>query len=272
MAKAYVDTTVLTDALLKVGPLNAAATAAIQSFTETQLPVYAIKEFKAGPLTHFVYFHNKLVETNSYVTALQSLARLAATPQRAKLATSIEALATAENDIAAELSQEVQSKYGASSEPDRVQCDVHRLALKRRIFNSWRNRRGVTTSIVLPLSCYAETGPVESRNGLIGLPNRVCPKGADCCLRAELIKEPDALQKLRNAIDSQDPKRENQKRAQVLRKLKRTPDRPISDNECRNLGDAVFAFFAPADAKILTTNVKDHEPLAQALGKSVQKP
>jgi hypothetical protein len=38
------------------------------------------------------------------------------------------------------------------------------------------------------------------------------------------------------------------------------------------LGDAVFALLAPHDFVILTTNLKDHEPLASALGKTAQLP
>jgi hypothetical protein len=41
---------------------------------------------------------------------------------------------------------------------------------------------------------------------------------------------------------------------------------------CRSLGDAIFAFFAPDDCIIVTTNLKDHEPLARALNKSATRP
>ncbi len=47
---------------------------------------------------------------------------------------------------------------------------------------------------------------------------------------------------------------------------------PGDEKTCRSLGDAIFAFFAPADAAILTTNERDHRPLAAALGKSVDTP
>jgi hypothetical protein len=48
--------------------------------------------------------------------------------------------------------------------------------------------------------------------------------------------------------------------------------RPLDNSKCRSLGDAVFAFLAPVDSVILTTNIKDHRPLAQALGKSAVSP
>lgn len=52
----------------------------------------------------------------------------------------------------------------------------------------------------------------------------------------------------------------------------RNPKRPIEDKDCRSLGDAVFAFLAPDGATILTTNERDHKPLAEALGKKVETP
>lgn len=271
MAKAYVDTTILTDVLLKIGSLHEAAKSAIGRYAETQLPVYAIKEFKAGPLTHFVYMHNKLVQTGSFTETLGALARLSTTLQRNKISTAIEALKTASDDIASHTDPELQKKYAETAGIDATQCDVYRLVLKRRIFKAWRDRRNVTTSMVLPLSCYEETAPSEKR-GLIDIRPRICPKDVDCCLRQELIERPDDLKKLRAAVGAQPEKPENQKRMQALRHLIRTPRRPIGDKECRNLGDAIFAFFAPSDAAILTTNERDHRPLAEALGKKVDTP
>jgi hypothetical protein len=42
--------------------------------------------------------------------------------------------------------------------------------------------------------------------------------------------------------------------------------------DCQALGDAYFAFFAPDDADILTTNLKDHCPLAESIGKTAVGP
>ncbi|HEY1731608.1 MAG TPA: hypothetical protein VGG15_07655, partial [Terriglobales bacterium] len=41
---------------------------------------------------------------------------------------------------------------------------------------------------------------------------------------------------------------------------------------CRDLGDAIFAFFCPAEAEIATTNLRDLKPLAQAMGKAARAP
>ena len=78
------------------------------------------------------------------------------------------------------------------------------------------------------------------------------------------------LIKLREAVLKQPSKAENTHRARALKELIR--NRPLTDSLCRWLGDAVFVFFAPTDSVVLTTNVKDHQPLAQALGKGVEAP
>ena len=75
------------------------------------------------------------------------------------------------------------------------------------------------------------------------------------------------------AIDSQPSKPENQRRRKVLKEMYRIPKRYVVTNQaCRDLGDAIFALFAPADSTVLTTNLKDHLPLAQALGKTATEP
>jgi len=57
-----------------------------------------------------------------------------------------------------------------------------------------------------------------------------------------------------------------------LKKLAVHPNSRFDREDCRALGDAYFALFAPADADILTTNLKDHRPLAEALGKTAVSP
>jgi hypothetical protein len=75
-----------------------------------------------------------------------------------------------------------------------------------------------------------------------------------------------------DALKAQAPKAENNRRYQALRHIHRTPTKPFSDSLCRSLGDAVFALRAPHDCVILTTNIKDHAPLAQAIGKVAVEP
>jgi len=62
---------------------------------------------------------------------------------------------------------------------------------------------------------------------------------------------------------------EDVRRRAALHALKNTPRRQFDNKMCRKLGDAYFALNCPGDATILTSNAKDHAPLAGALGKTV---
>jgi hypothetical protein len=91
MSKAYVETTILTNLLLKPGSeKESRAKLALARYDSTILPVYSIKEWKAGPLQHFAYFHNKLVTTRSLTNTIAALNSLAYNPYKKN--TSFEAL------------------------------------------------------------------------------------------------------------------------------------------------------------------------------------
>ena len=162
-------------------------------------------------------------------------------------------------------------KHGPNATEDKVKCDEYRLAIKTIIFLAWKERREITTEVVCPLSCYDETDPYVKRE-LIELGRRLCKLNTQCCLASDLKKRPDDLKKLRDATLNQPSRPELQRRERVLRELYRKPKSPMNEKACGNLGDAIFAFFAPQDATILTTNTRDHAPLAAALGKSVASP
>ncbi len=271
MSKAFLDTTVLTDALLKPGAAANAAKAAISRFKISQLPVYAIKEFKAGPLRNFVWFHNRLVLSKSYSEALDALHRMSLSPRRYRTATAIEALRASAYASGKQKLLELTAKYGRAADFDTVQRDEYILAIKTAVIKAWRKRHSVASATVEPLTCYDEKEPIE-RRGLLDLEPTDCSPVSECCLGQRLKARPDQLEKLKDATDSLDRNRERQRRHEVLRNLIRKPKNPLSRKECRYLGDAVFAFLAPDDSTILTTNLKDHVPLAEALGKKAESP
>jgi|SRR5579859_513462 len=271
MAKAYVETTVLTDALLKPGSRALTATATIRSFEESLLPVYAIKEMKAGPLHHYVWLHGKLVTTNSWSKTLEQLRKMATTPRRYWVSSAVEALEAAANKHKSTTLASLVKKYGESAKDDVVLCDRYRLALRSIIMRAWKQRRKLTSSVVQELDCYGETELVEER-GLIELGDVRCKPKRECSLAHALKGNSEALQKLRTALERQEDKLENVKRLRVLKDLIRVPKQLLDEQKCRHLGDAFFAFFCPTDAVILTTNIKDIAPLAGSLGKSAQKP
>lgn len=272
-SKAYLDTTIVADALLKRGKKQAAARAALDRYTEKLLPVYAIKEFKAGPLRRFVWFHNKLVQTKSHQKTIEALQIISRTPHRYLTSTALEALHASAFKVGKTAVARLAKKYGQTATLESILTDEYRYAVRTKIELAWRRRRSIATSVVDNLSCYREAAPFE-RRGLIELEPLKCnPDQEGCCLGPLLRSNQGDLQKLKAATEPTRATPEGRRRYQALRELiRRKITQPVEEDTCRDLGDAFFAFFAPADAVILTTNVKDHTPLAAALGKRVEAP
>lgn len=271
MSNAFIDTTVLTDILLKTGPAKEEAAKSLERYDRTYLISYAIKEFKRGPLKNFVWMYNKLASTGSFSQAIAALQAMSRTPRRYTTSTALEALAKASSSIGNRPMAALVAKYGADAVQDKVYCDELRLALKRSIFGAWARRRQVTTETVFPLSCYSEQAPYEHRR-LIEVKPVACDAEPTCCLAVALRERSEELRKMKEIIDADGSQRaEDRRRAQALRRVFRTKE-DITDAVCRDLGDAVLIALAPPDAVILTTNVRDFAPLATAVSKRVETP
>jgi len=265
MTKAFLDTTVLTDRLLKPGTAaNQAAKAAMSRFQTTLLPVYAIKEFKAGPLYYFVWFYNKLALHGSLSVALEALQRISRTPRRYLVSTAIEALRAAVYAESETTLRSLVARYGADARLDSVQ------STKSLIMRAWRRRRSVSTAVVEELACYREVDPVE-RRGLLSLEPTDCQQ-PECCLAPRLKSAAKDLLILKEVLKNMPETRERVKRRQTLSDIARKPRVPVTRQMCRNLGDAIFTLLCPDDATILTTNLRGHAPLAAALGKRAESP
>jgi hypothetical protein len=267
-SKAFVETTVLANALLKPGdPRCAGALAAIKRYTETLLPVYAIKELKAGIIKNYAWFHQKLVQTKSLSRTIQVVNSLHPSFQAYRKGSSLEALSTAVSLTA----QTRPANVDFSKDEDEELADRYRLSIELLLKMAWDRRRTLTTQTVQDLDCYTESAPVLNDAGVFNLIPNQCDTD-ECSLADELKAQPEALQKMWAAIPSASTKSEDVRRKAVLRDLIRLKRFELTPDRCRSLGDAVFAFFAPPDSVILTTNKKDMEPLAKALGKNVETP
>lgn len=265
MNRAYLDTTVLTDVLLKD---DARAKAALGRFAWTGLPVYAIKEFRAGPLKNWVWFHNKLA-VNSFPNALRELGRMASTPRKNVVLTAIESLQLGAKDFEKMTAVETLGRYPHENLGEIIR-DHYRLHLKRTIIQSWRERRSVTTEVLQELPCYAERAPILEGN-LIEMGHLGCDHRGECCMAPALLAQKGALGEVLKVLDRLPPKPENQRRIKILKEIVKGSKRlQLGDRECRGLGDIIFAMFCPGDAAILTTNVKDHTPLATVFRKQVE--
>jgi len=105
--------------------------------------------------------------------------------------------------------------------------------------------------------------------GLIDVAERRCSKKGTYALAVRFEAEKGNVRTLLASVEP-DRKPESSKRAKALRVL--LEDEGVAKfgrDDCRALSDAVFALLGPTDAEILTTNVRDHEPQAAALGRSV---
>jgi hypothetical protein len=266
--KAFLDTTVLADALLKGEPHRSAARAAIARYEHCALSGYAIKEFKAGPLRHYVWFHNKVVTSPTWEDAVRAIPSVRR--QANKMATALQALSDFSGSLSKKLPKNLAVQYPGKSLGD-IQKKEAAIWLKLKILQAWRHRQKLVSERIAPLSCYAEVDPTIDKNGLIYDKPVLCG-AADCCLRAHFTAQPSVVEKLLLACDLLPDKPETTKRRQVLRQLYRLPKRPMAESDCRNLGDAVFAFQCPKDAVILTTNIADHAILASACGVTAVPP
>lgn len=267
--KAFVDTTILTDRLLKPSGKGIVAKEALEAYAKTELPVYAIKEFKSGPLSKFVWLHNKLVTTKSFFDTLASLRSV--WRQQYRVSTALEAIEEAAENIKQLIPKDLEDKYGAKASIDVSLCDSFRDSIEVAVLTAWKRRRKVTTEVVEPLSCYEEKEPFEKR-GLLKLEPTRCKPIKECCLAPKLREKIEELNLLQEVIKELPESRENKGRYRALHEISRKPKQLVSEEMCRALGDAYFALFCPQDSVILTTNEKDHKPLAESLGKTVETP
>jgi hypothetical protein len=262
-----VDTTVLTDALLKADAQSLRAKTAIESSSETLLPVYAIKEFKRGPLHYYVWYHNKVVEASSWQEAT-TVIRNNIGMRKNLPSTAVQALGDFLGSIGKELPADIGIRYPGMN-LESAQLAELRIWLKQRISRAWRKRRRLTTVVISSLSCYVETELRTRSSGQIDDHPLKCDV-VDCCLRERYRRRLDEVRRLEQACTG--TKKEIIKRRKALGRLRSHPTKPYDEEHCRALGDAVFTLDCPAGGEVLTTNVVDHAPLAAALNLTVRRP
>lgn len=260
MATAILDTTVVADVLLRRDERADAAESFVRRFDRRLLPVYALKELKGGPLRAYAWLHDQLCEAGSVEGALDRLARLSRTPRRNLTATAIEALAEAEREKS--LVEESGSR----------RFERLRLALWRRVVGAWRNRRRLATDVIAPLDCYHEVDGVGGPNSSLDLGRFGCERGRPCAMAALLLDHRASLERVREALELEPAGRERDARLAAVTHLLERGATALTESQCLSLGDAVFAVLCPEGGVIVTTNVRDHAPLARSLNKQVERP
>ncbi len=265
--KAFLDTTILADTLLKVGPDRDRAKASFARYEALLVPAYATKEFKRGVLRAYIWLHNKAVTTERWADAIASIETVWQQRNLNRTATRAVADFTSSMAVANAVAREIPRD---GPEFHRLQTREARIWLKTKIFSAWRQRGKAPFTQTNPLPCYALTGPRETLTGVIDNKPMACTLGS-CCLRGQFAKDLEALERL-EAVCATSTKPEMLKRRKVLRSIRRRPLRELDENQCLVLGDAVFAMQCPPDAVVLTTNLSDHELLANAIDKRAEAP
>jgi hypothetical protein len=262
--RAFLDTTILADAVLKPGGEGIAARTALARFSERLLPQYAIKEFKAGVLRNYIWLHTKAVTQNNYADVMHALTKMWAKPRLSS--TALRAIADFESSISSRMPKDYGTRFPDESE-GKIRKSEMETWLRTLIFRAWRKRLKIATQ-VRPLECYPLTEIKLLSNGLIDEVSTTCGVD-DCCLRSQFEKRGHDIGNMLAVFDELPRKPETGKRKVALDHIYRTPRRPLSERQCRDLGDAVFVLQCPANATLLTTNVADHLPLGRAIGVSV---
>lgn len=269
MSEAFVETTVLTDYLLKRDGSEKRARVAFSRFAKVSVPQFAWKEYKRGPLRAFVWCHNKLVNTGSFAKMLLALQRLAPTPQRYLTATAVQAIHTGFVRAFQGVSlAKLVAKYGPSATVDQIHTDMVTLELHKKIL-LWNRRKKLFGGPVQPMACYPDVD-VPSASPLIDLKLRDCPAKGNCSLQQHMSK--GRLTGARSGIPPAAQKVELKRRRKLLRRLAIHPSTPMNPADCRVFGDAYFVVFCPTNATVLTTNMSDIAPMGQALQVAVASP
>jgi hypothetical protein len=148
--------------------------------------------------------------------------------------------------------------------------DAFRIELKHLTFSAWRKRKTLFGGFTQRLSCYPDS-ELRVKGELIDTSPRDCPKEANCCLKVKVVSRLSQVSSVRGALKMATSQEQTQ-RKQILKRIEKHPGVLMSPSECRAFGDAYFVLFCPERATILTTNLRDIEPMAQALGIQVQRP
>ncbi len=253
---AFVDTTILVEATLKDHTRRVRARNALASYMRSILPRYAIKEFRAGPLDTYIWFHNLLLRMRTLADAVLRAAQESAYRQH-RLRTSFE--------LQGRLLKDCYPK-GESAEES---ADRMRRFLRRLIHEAWQARLTVTTERTEALPCFPETAPRSDEGMMILDPPAGCKADHSCELARALRLRKAELLIVAHTVSRAETRPENVRRAKSLERLiEQGAD--FGDRECRGLGDAVFALLAPSECVVLTTNIRDHRPLAEVLGKRAE--
>ena len=268
-----VDATVLTDALLKVG--TPAAVAARAAMNGAAVMGYALKEVRHGPFGNFVYAHEVLVAEGTYTAAMARIECVA--QQRYKQRTALEALRVALTEVLGEDAEAMGStlrtaaqEMGGGPTVDEIMARQTAGVLARVLWSAHAEMLTLAASATDALTCFVMHPLRRRRDGSIDDGVRKCPQA--CALGGLLAARGADVNALIGVVAGLQTKPENVHRLEALQWVAANPGASPSIDYCRALGDAVYALLCPAGGTVVTTNLADHAPLTNALGKHAKAP
>lgn len=269
--RGFLDTTILTDILLKPGRARNESRRALKQFSETLLPEFAITELCNGPMGHAIWLYNKLVETGSLIKTFEAIRAIGFVPfQIRRHHTALELWQVLHEAFFNSGFSLVEPGSSASALPETM-FSHFRLVLRTLIVKAWKTRNLQATRTVNTLTCFQIRGPKIELDRFTPL-RPICDDSEGCGLLQYFKESKPDVAKLRKLLHSQGPVSKRDNREQLLTYVLKRDSKLLKYKNCRALGDVVFALLCPPDAAIITTNLKDHEPLAKCLGKMAVRP
>ena len=232
---------------------------------------YALRELLAGLVRQICTAHNRVLASDNPASAIQEILQGAGFATRTVVGQA--------NAVAQAMAQAMSTNEPFTAEGIRREV-LQALMLEAN--SLWRkaNRSGFLQG-TQALSCFpgGSLSLDPATGALLGPENSFnCLRSERCAAAQYLFEKQDEVKKLVAALhpDVLGPelaaKRENQSRRSALKDLIAKGPKGFSKKGCRALGDAYFAVMAPPGHVVLTTNLVDHTPLCQALGKQAQLP
>ena len=262
MAEAFIDTTIVCNVLLPTtSGQDTAAKAAVGSYAVAAVPMYALREYRAGPLGYWILAYNVLVMHDDIKSAQDELASKSAFKPRQQSAT-----------LRAIVEGLIEVGLVGATTPVDLKRELENYLL-RVISAAWDLRRGVGTDVVQHLGCFtdAEFDIVDEQIEIAE-----CRREAPCGAALELKKRSDDVQTILDVLrppkKGHSEKTETTSRRAALKDVLDKPPSKFDKRRCRAIGDAYFCIMAPSGFDILTTNSSDFAPMATALGKTIVTP
>lgn len=269
----FIDTTLVVASAQKDDRWTPISESYAKSNAPGEVPQYAQRELLASVIQILCNTHNRIRDSQNIAQALLAVIQLPAISGRMKEG-QLQAIAIS--------LRKALSEHGNPNEPmsvstSRAACQQLALLAER----SWRRGRNLPSFMsVQPLGCFTGNDLTLDAAGFLKGPSGRfgCNPKVRCSAALYLHGKIDQVEKLVKFLrptkeaKKGGEKRETTRRRAALKDLVQNGPDKFNKNNCRALGDAYFAVMCPPGSHVITTNIVDHIPLCEALGKEALNP